>query len=85
MSIKTWADGFGRWYAAVPVEHNDGTGSRLAARSAIRDALFAREGRRGETVAEFVTRIPVPRVEIAPQYYQHPGYNVWVEIEEDSE
>lgn len=37
--IHTWADGFGRWYAAVP---GDYANPRAAARRAIRKELAAR-------------------------------------------
>lgn len=38
--VKTWADGFGRWYAAVP---GDLANPRRTAREAIRRELAARE------------------------------------------
>jgi hypothetical protein len=53
--IKTWADGFGRWYAAVPGDLKDPRG---AARRAIRAELKAR----GDTP-------PVLRVEPAPDHW----------------
>lgn len=39
--VHTWADGFGRWYAAVPGDRAD---PRRTAREAIRRELTAREG-----------------------------------------
>ena len=54
-TVSTWADGFGRFYAAVPGDRPD---PRRVARDAIRKELSAR----GEIGAGHVVRIePAPR------------------------
>lgn len=53
-AVSTWADGFGRWYAAVPGDRPD---PRRTAREAIRRELAARE----ELPAGYVVRVePAP-------------------------
>lgn len=56
-AVRTWADGFGRWYAAVP---GDRPNPRRVAREAIRRELTAR----GEIGIGAVVRI-----EEAPDYW----------------
>ena len=52
--VKTWADGFGRWYAAVA---GDAPDPRRVAREAIRAELLAR-GELGQGARVRVTEAP---------------------------
>lgn len=54
-AVKTWADGFGRWYASVPGDCAD---PRRRARDAIRRELEARDAI-GNGVPVRVERAPV--------------------------
>lgn len=49
IGARTWADGFGRWHAAIPADRNDGAGLILDARQCILDELVLREVKTGET------------------------------------
>lgn len=83
--IITWADGFGRWYAAVPLIEGmpfESQGSRIRARAAIRDEIASREQKTGESYNEARARITVPLVEI-PQHEQRAGFTVWREVWEE--
>lgn len=61
-TVRTWADGFGRWYAAVPAQ-------RMAPRYAAANAILAELDARGEIGEGFTLRL-----EEAPQEWGQPGY-----------
>lgn len=87
MNIITYADGYGRWHAYVPEDHNDGTGLILDARNAIRDELILRERKTWESKRGAKSRLSAYLREYVTRHPEQdrPGYVHFVEWLQDWE
>ncbi len=83
IGARVWADGFGRWHAAIPADRNDGAGLILDARRCILDELVLREQKAGESAQQARTRLQLSRYvreNVARRHHQDANLLGYVEF-----